>query len=68
MLGTGSGDGENAEVFFPVGETNDGDMNRQFLGKQQKSLKETKKKGGEREAEGRTGCLPRCGGRGWFLP
>lgn len=49
MLGTSSGGGENAEVFFPVGETNDGDMNRQFLGKQRKSLKETTKKSEERE-------------------
>lgn len=50
MLGTGSGGGENA-VFFPVGKTNDGDMNRQFLGKQRKSLKETTKKSEEREKQ-----------------
>lgn len=52
MLGTSSGGGEKAEVFFPVGETNDGDMNRQFLGKQRKILKETKKSEEREEQRG----------------
>ena len=40
MPGTSSG--ETSEVFFLVGETNDGKMNRQSPGKQPKSLEETK--------------------------